>query len=145
MHHLRTLSAVRRFRVAAFLFFGNYLFAPVAAGLLVYSLLIDNRQGVMFGGGLMATSLIGVILQWMVASRANCPLCMTAVLAPRACMKNRRARSLFGSYRLRVAVSILFKNRFHCQYCNEPSVMQVRERINGVDIKKHLRQSHRCS
>jgi hypothetical protein len=124
--------------------FGNYLFAPLAAGLLVYSLLISSRQGVMFGGGLMATSLIGVILQWMVASRANCPLCMTAVLAPRACTKNRRARSFCGSCRLRVALAILFKNRFRCQYCNEPTAMQVREKIRDTDTKKHLQHSHRC-
>ena len=145
MHHLRTLSAIRRFRVAAFLLFGNYLLAPAAAGLLVYSLLVSSREGVMLGGGLVVISLIGVIMQWMVASRANCPLCITAVLAPRACMKNRRALSFMGSHRLRVALTILFKNRFRCQYCNEPTLMQIRERSGGTQTNRHLRHGHRCS
>jgi hypothetical protein len=144
LHHLRTHSSIRRFRVAALLLFGNYLFAPFAAGLLAYSLLLSRREGVMLGAALMSISVTGVLVQWVVASRVNCPLCMTAVLAPRACMKNRRARSFLGSHRLRVALAILFKNRFRCQYCNEPTAMRIRERLRGNDTKRHLQQSRRC-
>jgi len=144
LHHLSSFSAIRRFRIAALLLVGNYLLAPGAAGLLVYSLLTSSRNGVMAGGVLTAMSLLGVVLQWMVASRASCPLCVTAVLAPRACMKNRRAKTFFGSHRLRVASAILFRNRFRCQYCNEPTVLELRERLDGDETKKHLRQCRRC-
>jgi hypothetical protein len=140
MHHLSTHSAVRRFRIAAFLLFGNYLLAPAAAGLTAYSLLISDREGVMLGGTLTTGILLGIIVQWMIASRTNCPLCMTAVLAPRACMKNRRARSIIGSHRLRVALAILFKSRFRCQYCNEPTLMELR----GPHTKRHPWQSRGC-
>ncbi len=97
-------------------------------GILVYSLLDNNKEltiiGFAFGGATLLTSL----LQWIMASRTRCPLCLTPVLARKACSKNRNARKLLGSYRLRVAMGVLFKGFFRCPYCNEPSVMEVRQR-----------------
>jgi hypothetical protein len=144
LHHPRTHSAIRRFRAAAFLLSTIYLFAPFAAGLPAYSLLVHSREGVILGAALVAACLACVLVQLAVASRFNCPLCMTAVLAPRACMKNRRARTFLGSHRLRVALAILFQNRFRCQFCNEPTRLQVRERIGGSETKRHLQHGRRC-
>jgi hypothetical protein len=45
------------------------------------------------------------------------------------CAKHRKARRLLGSYPLRVAIAILFTAQFRRPYCNEPTAMDVRERI----------------
>jgi hypothetical protein len=97
-------------------------------GLLAYALLVSDHQLIMIAVGMMALSVTVVILQWLVAQRTNCPLCITPVLAKKDCTKSRHSRSLFGSHRLRTAMSILFKNSFHCPYCHEPTVLEVRDR-----------------
>lgn len=80
--------------------------------------------------GLVALAAVSILLQWMVAQQTNCPLCITPVLASKACAKNRHARKVLGSHRLRVALAILFRNSFRCPYCNEPTALEVRNRLH---------------
>jgi hypothetical protein len=127
MHHPRSSIAVLRFRLAAVLLLGNCLVAVAAGGLLVRSAISNDRELMMIGSGLVILILILVVVQWLAASSAWCPLCRTPVLAKKRCMKHRLARTLLGSHRLRVAMAILFKNRFRCPYCNEPTGMDLRE------------------
>ena len=129
MHHPSSNNTILRFRIAALLLFGNYLLALVAVGLLIPSLIAYNRQWIMVGLSLVILSLTFVVAQWMAASRSGCPLCSTPVLSPRSCVKHRRSRTALGSYRLRVALAILFKNRFRCPYCNETTALEIRERV----------------
>lgn len=124
MHHLRSASAVVRFRLAALLWFGICLLAPLAAGLLLQSLLTDNFGLTLAGSGLAILSLGLFIPQWAAGSRTDCPLCWTPVLAPKACMKHHRAKTVLGSHRLRVALAILLKNKFRCPYCNESTALE---------------------
>lgn len=127
MHRLRYSSCVIRFRLSAFLMLANFLLAAIAAGMLIHSMIIESRPLAMAGIALMTFCMLLVIVQWMAASLAACPLCHTAVLAPKSCMKHRRARTLLGSHRLRVASSVIFRNRFRCPYCNEFTTMELRE------------------
>lgn len=143
MHHPHSTSSVLRFRVAALLLFCNYLLALGTAVLLAHSMMNDNRRLAVIGAGLVILILFLVVVQWLAASRTGCPLCRTPVLAPRACMKHRRARTFFGSHRLRVALEILFKNRFRCPYCNEPTGMEIRETLRRPpDRRSLLDRSH---
>ena len=130
MHRLRSRSAVVRFRIAALLLCARFVLYPATAGLLAYSLIITNRHLMMLAIGLAGLAVMTVLLQWIVAQRTNCPLCITPVLANRQCSKNRRARTFMGSHRLRVALAILFRNSFRCPYCNEPTVLEVRNRLH---------------
>ncbi len=143
MHNPRSIKSIRCFRVAAFLLFGNYLLASIAVAVLAQSLLFKNQERIMLGIGLVILSLIVVVVQWTVASKTSCPLCRTPVLAPKACMKHRRARTSMGSHRLRVSLAILFMNRFRCQYCNESTAMSLRETLRGSPEKRLLRRNHR--
>lgn len=127
MHHPRSNTAVMRFRLAALMLAGNCGLAVAAAGLLVQSLVTDNRLLTMIGGSMVILVLLMVVVQWLVASDAACPLCRTPVLAPKSCTKHRLARTLLGSHRLRVATAILLKNQFRCPYCNEPTLMVIRK------------------
>lgn len=126
MHHLRSASAVLHFRFAAFLLFLICLLAPVAAGLLVQSMWLGNFDLTMAGSGVAVVSLLLVIPLWTQGYHTNCPLCLTPVLAPKGCTKHHDARKLMGSHRLRVALAILFRNRFRCPYCNESTALELR-------------------
>jgi hypothetical protein len=130
MHHLRSYSVIVRFRLAALLWFAICLLIPVAAGLLFGSLWTGDFKLTMAGSSLALLSLGLVIPQWAAGSRTACPLCWTPVLAPKNCVKHRRARSFIGSHRLRVAMAILFKNKFCCPYCNESTTLVLRDTLH---------------
>ena len=72
-------------------------------------------------------SFILVIPLWIQGYHTNCPLCCTPVLAPKGCTKHRDAKKLMGSHRLRVALAILFPNRFRCPYCNESTALEFHQ------------------
>ena len=128
MHRFSSSSVVTRFKIASLLLCLKYLLAPAAVGLLVYSLATGRRHLTFLAIGLGVATLFVIFIQWIIAERARCPLCMTPVLANKACAKHRHSRPLCGSYRLRVALGVLFRGSFVCPYCHEPSVMQVRHR-----------------
>jgi hypothetical protein len=127
MHKFSSDQAIRRVRLAALLFGAKCLLTPLAAGVLLYSLGVADQQLTFFGLGMLGAALFAVIMQWLVARRASCPLCLAPVLARNGCAKHRTARPLLGSHRLRVALAVLLTNRFRCPYCGEPTLMQVRE------------------
>lgn len=128
MHHFRSRSTIVRFKAASLLLCSKCLLAPLASGTFIYAILKDDRMLAFIAIGIAAAAVLSAILQWILAARARCPLCLTPVLAPKTCSKHRRARTFLGSHRLRVALSILFKNTFHCPYCSEKSGMKVRGR-----------------
>ncbi|MDP3851613.1 MAG: hypothetical protein Q8Q59_13990 [Luteolibacter sp.] len=126
MHRLPTKSVVHRLRVAALLLLSIYLLAPATAAVMFHSIMDRDMELTWFGVGLIALTLLVMILQWLVSQRTNCPLCMTPVLATRKCEKHRNARTFLGSHRLRVAFGILCINRFRCPFCGEPTILEVR-------------------
>lgn len=128
MHRFHSKSTILRFRFAALLLCLQCLLVPLAAGVLMHAIIIGDRQRTFIAIGLGALAILVVILQWLVAARARCPLCMTSVMATKGCAKHRNARTIFGSHRLRVALAILFKGSFLCPYCHESSAMEVRAR-----------------
>ena len=126
MHRFRSKSTIHRLRFSAFLVCLKFLLGPTALGVLFYALHRGDYKLTIVALALGGGTILNVILQWIFASRTRCPLCMTPVLADKECSKHRRASPLFGSYRLRVALSILFKNSFRCPYCHEKSALEVR-------------------
>lgn len=128
MHRFRSRSTILRFKAASILLCSRYLLAPLASVTFIYAFLQDDRKLAYIGIGMGITAVLATILQWILAARARCPLCLTPVLANKDCAKHRRARTFMGSHRLRVALSILFKSTFLCPYCHEKSGMQVRGR-----------------
>lgn len=131
MHHPRSISAARRLRFASLLLLANRLLIPVTFGLLLVSILTTNQRLMTYGAILVVMGLVMIIAQWITASHAGCPLCRTPVLAHMGCVKHRKARRVLGSYQLRVALAIMFTDRFRCPYCNESTAMEVRETLRG--------------
>ena len=128
MHRLQSRSAIARFRLAAYLLVLGRTLLIGAICFMAFSVFVGHREHLVLASILMGVAITLIIIQWAASSRARCPLCLTPSLANKACAKNRNARSLFGSYRLRVATSIIFNNHFRCPYCNEPTVLEVRQR-----------------
>jgi hypothetical protein len=130
MHRLPSAAYLSRFRLASLLFLTTWLLIPVAIYMIGLAVVRNDPSIAIAGGGIALLILILTLLQWSVASRTRCPLCMTPALASKSCAKHRTARRLLGSYRLRVALSILTRGYFRCPYCGEPTAMEVRVRRN---------------
>jgi hypothetical protein len=128
MHRFRSKSIINRFRLVSMLVCLKFLLLPAAIALIITSVARSDIRLVILALWLGGAAFLLIIVQWITAARTRCPLCMTPVLAKKGCSKHRHSRKLFGSYRLRVATSVLTKGRFTCPYCNEPSSMEVRHR-----------------
>ena len=128
---------ISRFRWSSFLFLLRHVLVLAGVVLLGHALYMDDRDQVFLGVGLLAASLLAAILQWILAARVRCPLCMTQVLAHKSCSKHRTARTLLGSHRLRVSFTVLFRGYFRCPYCGEPTAMEVRRRRSRSHSQSH--------
>jgi hypothetical protein len=105
-----------------------FLSMPVATGFLIQGFVTRELVCFIIAGGVVAAGLTCLTLNFMMSGRLRCPLCMVTPLQNRRCSKHRSAPKLFGSHRLSVALSILFKQSFRCPYCGEATAMQVRPR-----------------
>lgn len=141
MHRLPSRSALVRLRVCALLFILSWLIVPLIVGTLVYSLSIDAPEFTLLAASFAAIWLLLVVSQSVTASRTRCPLCMVPPLAKKGCAKHRDSRPLFGSHRLRAACAMLFRKRYRCPYCNEPTEMAVRVKRNPSPPVKTKRRS----
>lgn len=128
MHRFQSRSTIVRFKFASLLLCLKCLMAPTAVAILAYSIVKHDMDLTWVSIGIGGATVLTLIVQWILASRTRCPLCLTPVLATKGCSKHRHAKTFLGSYRLRVSLSALFKGWFRCPYCNEPSVLEVRER-----------------
>jgi hypothetical protein len=126
MHRFSSRHVINRFRLASLLLFLKYGGIVVSAFILVKATLHGDREGIMIGAAIAGATLLALLLQLLVAERTRCPLCLTPVLGNKGCSKHRNAKTVLGSYRLRVALAIFFKDSFRCPYCDEPSVLEVR-------------------
>ena len=104
----------------------TFVILSAAFVLMLGGLCVDNTYLVYIGAGTTFVGFFLAILQLLVASRARCPLCLTPVLAAKTCSRHRNAKTLFGSYRARVALTIIFKKQFYCPYYNEPTLLRLK-------------------
>lgn len=127
MHRLPSRYTVTRFKVASWLMVLLSILLLATPGVLLHSLVTSNTNLASLALGLMAGTVAVGVMQWIVAARARCPLCHAKSIARNGCSKHRNARALFGSYRLRVATSIIFQNKFRCPYCGESTAAKARD------------------
>ncbi len=128
MHRLKSTTSIYRFRFAALLLCAKCVALPAALGLMVAALIDTHHALARLGLAVAGVTLLLTLLQWLVAARSGCPLCLTPVLALKGCVTHRHARAFLGSHRLRVALSILLRNSFQCPYCHEPTLLEVRSK-----------------
>lgn len=138
MHRLPSSRSIFIFRIAALLLWLIIILPLTGIGVLIYGAVHKQGDIVMLGASLIILTGVVLVLQMMVATHTRCPLCITPVLANKNCAKNKKSKRFLGSYRLRVATSILFRSHFRCPYCSEPTAMVVRDR-NRVSRRAHTR------
>jgi hypothetical protein len=117
-----------RIRLAALMFVVQFVILGGSVAVLAYAGLMDERDLAIGGAFGLLAGILMILLWWLLASRANCPLCMMPVMVNKRCAKHGKARTVLGSHRLRVALSILFRNAFNCPYCMESTAVRVRSR-----------------
>lgn len=98
----------------------------MAAMLLAYSMATNKRETAQLAMILMVSAIPITFILWGTASRAHCPLCIGNPLANRTCSTHSRTCKLFGSYRLPVAISVIFTGKFRCPYCGELTAVASR-------------------
>jgi hypothetical protein len=130
MHRPRSIASIYRLRLAAVLWCARFILFSAAICIMLYGFCINDPELTGIGAGAGVLGGVLAILQWTVATKARCPLCVTPVLAHKACSRHRHAKTIFGSHRTRVALAIVFKNQFFCPYCNEPTLLQLRNSVN---------------
>ncbi len=126
MHRLPSRYAVARFKLTAWVLFFMSLMIPSTFGVLVYSMVTIDRDFMQLALALIGATLFLAILQWCLSCRASCPLCHAKSISHSGCSRHRIARPLFGSYRLRVAYTVIFRGYFRCPYCGESTIVKAR-------------------
>jgi len=66
-----------------------------------------------------SSCLVFSILYLCRKGRCQCQLCRAPMLSSQRCHRNEAVKSLFGSFRLRLAASVLILRKFRCSYCGE--------------------------
>jgi hypothetical protein len=112
--------------MAALLLCLKRLLIAVAALLFLASFWRNDRLLALYGLALLGVILLLALMHLMFASAAKCPLCLMPVLSRKGCVKHSSAKRFLGSYRLRVALTILLKGSFRCPYCNEPTILRLK-------------------
>lgn len=102
------------------------LMIPSTFGVLVYSMVTVDREFMQLALALIGATVFLAILQWGFSSRACCPLCHAKSIYHNGCSRHPDAKALFGSYRLRVACTVIFREYFRCPYCGESTVVKAR-------------------
>ena len=142
MHQPRTARTVRSLRVSALSFLLLVLTIGVTVPLVVYALIENNRQLLGIALGLIGFAAILLLVYRISGSSARCSLCSCPVMFSQSCSRNRNAKTVFGSYRTRVACSIVLTNKFTCPYCGEATQCVPRQRSSRPQPISHPREPH---
>lgn len=127
MHRPRHVQVIVKMQLAALLLCLSRLLIPAALVMAVMAVMSGEAGHLKIALALGGSAVALAILQWIVASGGKCPLCTMPVLSRRGCSRHRNARVVAGSHRFPVAFGVLFKGHFRCPYCNEPTLLEVRE------------------
>jgi len=117
---------VKRFRTAALLILLKWLLITASLPLFGYALLFDDRNSSYIVIGLLGFAGVASIIHWMLGAQAKCPLCFVPSFSHQLQTKSTKALHFMGSYRLFVALGVIFKGHFHCPYCAENVAIQIR-------------------
>lgn len=147
MHHIQSKFRANAFRRASTVFILAYLSLFVAAGSTIYIIVEEPEGQLALYGSILGTTLLLWILALIISGTCRCQLCQASTMRSLKCSHHTRAKRLLGSYRLRIAVAILFKGSFRCSYCGEAFNLKPKEeRIQVLAAQTQRRpQSRRSS
>jgi hypothetical protein len=129
MHRPRHAQVIVKLQLAALLLCLSRLLIPAALAMAITAVLSGETGHLKIALALGGSALVLAVLHWIFASGGKCPLCTMPVLSRKGCSKHRNAATIAGSHRLPVAFGVLFKGHFRCPYCNEPTLLEMRETV----------------
>ena len=123
---LPSRTAVLRFKLTALGWILLVLLTPGAVVMACYTMVVMKREPASIA--LMLFGLAGLVFlfHWLLSLRARCPRCLAGTFTRKSCSLHGGAKPLLGSHRLKVAVSVIFKNHFQCPYCGELTATRSR-------------------
>lgn len=126
MLQLPSRSAVLCYKFSAWGWILLLLLVPCAVVMGFYTMFIMESASAGIALKLIGLALLVFLVHWILSLRTRCPRCLTGSFSRKGCARHGGSRSLLGSHRLRVAVSVVFRNHFQCPYCGELTAMKVR-------------------
>lgn len=126
MQLLPSRFAVLRFKLAALGWILLFLLIPSALGMGCYTMFMMDHAPAGIALKLIGLAVLVFLIYWVLSLSTRCPRCLVGSFSRRGCSRHGSSRSLFGSHRLRVAVSVLFRNHLQCPWCGELTAMKAR-------------------
>lgn len=149
MRQHRSPRAQSILKVGAYHFLFNCLLGSAVVAYFAYMLLtmilMESHDETLIYWGVAA------VIAWVISVGVfcfrgyslKCSLCMNPVWGKRMCQKHSKAKPALGmSYRLGIATTVVFKNRYRCPYCGEPfSAAKAKARKPTTPVKndRHVR------
>jgi hypothetical protein len=118
--------AVLRYKLAALGWILLMLLIPGAMAMACYTFFVMDSAPGMIALKLIGLALLVYLMHCLFSLRARCPRCLAGSFSRKGCSRHGSSRSLLGSHRLRVAMSVVFRNHFRCPYCGEFTAMKAR-------------------
>lgn len=121
MHHQRSSYALKLLKMGAVHFMLNLLLGCAALSTIGYYFYQNDQTGVYMGLGMIVVWLLSMLAFAIRGAALKCSLCMSPIWSGRKCQKHSKVKPALGvSYRLGVAMGVLFKGSYRCPYCGEP-------------------------
>lgn len=121
MHRQHSSHTLRSLHLGAIHFVLNALLIVAAISLLTAGIIIGDNNWLWIGTSVLAVWIISAFVFFLCSLSWHCPLCMGKVWVRTGCRRHRNLRPALGiSYRLGIALCVLFKSRYRCPYCGEP-------------------------
>ena len=99
----------------------NACLALTSIGFLVAGIILDQKNLLCFGSVSAALAIVSAFVFFILSLSWHCPLCLGKLWVRTGCRRHRKAKRALGiSYRLRIALAVLFSKSYRCPYCGEP-------------------------
>ena len=119
MHNIRHRRLAISLKLSALFFIIALVAALSFLGILADLFIRRYFEQLLPLGITFASTIVATIISFLYASKSRCQLCQDQLMLPKKCTKHANSRSLFGSYRLKVSLDLLLKNKFTCHLCGE--------------------------
>lgn len=125
MHYTRRPGMAFAIRISSLFLVLNRLAVLAWIGTIAFAWYELSEESYWY---LLITSLVSMFT-WVFhafwAARCRCQLCMAPIFSKAKCNEHHSAKKLFGSYRTRLAVAVLFVSRFRCYFCGEEFTLDL--------------------
>lgn len=124
MHQVRNEYRAKSLYRSSCLLILLWLLTPAIFGAAGYAYLEKNQISLIILAGTVGLYLLTYLSFTISSSNCQCQLCQAKTMRSLKCTRNKKAKKTLGSYRLNMALSIVFRGHFLCQYCGEPFTLE---------------------